>query len=63
MERLVSRALASARLIACALLSPAAQVSKAVGLELYKDMYMGRAFEDMCAQARAARRRAPGAPD
>jgi len=29
-----------------------AQLTKDEGLELYKDMYLGRAFEDMCAQVR-----------
>ena len=29
-----------------------AQLSNKEGLELYKDMYLGRAFEDMCAQVR-----------
>jgi hypothetical protein len=37
-----------------------AQLSKEEGLRLYKDMYMGRAFEDMCAQARGARGRSRG---
>jgi hypothetical protein len=31
---------------------PDAQLSNKEGLELYKDMYLGRAFEDMCAQVR-----------
>ena len=29
---------------------------------LYEDMYLGRAFEDLCAQARRARARAPRGP-
>lgn len=31
------------------------QLTKDEGLELYKDMYLGRAFEDMCAQVRKGR--------
>jgi TPP-dependent pyruvate/acetoin dehydrogenase alpha subunit len=34
--------------------APRPQLTKDEGMTLYEDMYMGRAFEDMCAQARGA---------
>ena len=35
--------------------APRPQLTKDEGMTLYEDMYLGRAFEDMCAQARGGR--------